>query len=75
MLRGLAAMSDEERAGWVSALERGSPCGMLDLRTMTDAELDQCIAELERLIADAAATERAAPGSKAGQCPIRPALT
>jgi hypothetical protein len=37
---------------------------MPDLRTMTDAELDRCIAEIERLIADAVAAERAEPGSR-----------
>jgi hypothetical protein len=31
---------------------------------LTDAELDQCIAELERFIAEDAAAERAAPGAR-----------
>jgi len=59
--RRIEAMSDEELIAEILACERGepSPSGMPDPRTMTDAELAECIAEFERLDAkfEAAAAE------------------
>jgi hypothetical protein len=50
----IEAMSYEELMAEILACERGEPGGILDPRTMTNAELEQCIAELERLDAKAA---------------------
>jgi hypothetical protein len=68
-------MSNAEVTALVSAVQHGEPCGMLDPRTMTAAELDHCIAELERFIAAATAAERAAPGSRPASFPSAQPLT
>ena len=85
MQRRIEAMSDEDLIAEILALERGepSPSGMPDPRTMTDAELAECIAELERLDAQWAADQagdRGATGTAVRQaalgasCLARPAV-
>jgi hypothetical protein len=46
VMRGLDSMSDLELAEHLSL----EPSGVLDPRTMTDSELDCCMAELERRV-------------------------
>jgi hypothetical protein len=46
VLRALDSMSDLELAEHLSR----APTGVLDPRTMTDGELDCCLAELERCL-------------------------
>jgi len=46
----IKALTDEELTAEILVCERGEPSGMLDPHMMSDAELEQCIAELERLM-------------------------
>ena len=66
--RRIKAMSDEELIAEILALERGepSPSGMPDPCTMSDEELQQCIAEFERLNAkwEAASAARGEPAPR-----------
>jgi len=63
----IEALSDEELVGEILAFERDEPSRILDPRTMTDAELEQCIAELER---KAEALSAEPTGSRAGPAAV-----